>query len=176
MMLVVATVGLAGALAAIAPRPATGALHALLVLLIVPCAIVDLRRRIIPNRITGPGALAVLILGLTVDPGGEPVRLLWAGLAAGFLLIFALISPAGMGMGDVKLLGVMGLALGPAVMVALMVALLGNVGAAAVIAARQGVRRARRATLPFGPFLGVGAIIAALAGSSLLQAWLTFRV
>jgi leader peptidase (prepilin peptidase)/N-methyltransferase len=155
---------LAALLAALAPRPAVAALHGLLALVIVPCALIDRRRRIIPNRLTGPGALLALALGLALDPGGEPRRLLWAGMAAGFLLVFALISPAGMGMGDVKLLAVIGLALGPPVFAALMIALLGNVLTAALLAARRGVRAARRTLLPFGPYLAAGAILAALAG------------
>jgi leader peptidase (prepilin peptidase)/N-methyltransferase len=154
----------AGLLAALAPRPAVAVLHGLLALLVVPGALIDLRRRIIPNRLTGPGALLAVALGLALDPGGEPRRLLWAALAAGFLLVFALISPAGMGMGDVKLLGVMGLALGPPVFAALMIALLANVLTAAWLAARHGVRAARRTLLPFGPYLAAGAILAALAG------------
>ena len=162
-----AALPVAGLLAALAPRPAVAVLHGLLALVVVPCAAIDLRRRIIPNRITGPGAVAALVLGLALDPGGEPRRLLWAALLAAFLLVFALISPNGMGMGDVKLLGVIGLTLGPPVLAALMIALLGNVLVAGVLAARRGVAAARKTLLPFGPVLAAGAIIAALAGLSL---------
>ncbi len=72
-------------------------------LVLVPCALIDIERRIIPNRITGPAALVAIALGLALDRAGEPQRLLWAAIAGGFLLLAALVNSAGMGMGDVKL-------------------------------------------------------------------------
>ena len=141
----------------------------LLVLLLVPCTVVDLERRIIPNLITGPGAAAAIVLGTILNPAGEPHRLLWAAVAGGFLLITALIYPAGMGMGDVKLLALMGLCLGSLAVPALFAALIGQVAAAAVLAARHGVRAARRTTLPFGPYLAAGGVLMVIAGSGLLH-------
>ncbi len=140
----------------------------LLVLVLVPCTVIDLERRIIPNLITGPGVAAAIVLGTVLDPAGEPHRLLWAAVAGGFLLITALIYPAGMGMGDVKLLALMGLCLGSLGAVALFAALIGQVAAAAVLAARNGVRAAGKTTLPFGPYLAAGGVLMAIAGSGLL--------
>lgn len=158
---------------AVAQSSATNAvLRGVLVLVLVPCGLIDLERRIIPNRITGPGALVGLALGLALDPGGEPKRLLWAAIAGGFLLVAALANPSGMGMGDVKLVGVMGLYLGPAVIVAVLVALVGSIVAGAVIARRVGVRVARKTQLALGPFLAAGGIIAALVGDPLVHAYL----
>ena len=148
-------------------------LRGLLVVVLVPCAVIDLERRIIPNRITYPAALVALVVGLALDAGHEPQRLMWAGIAGGFLLLTALINPAGMGMGDVKLLAVMGLFLGRPVVVALVVALLGPVFAGVILARRHGVRAARKSTLPFGPYLAVGGLIAALVGDPIIQAYLT---
>ena len=148
-------------------------LRGVLVLVLVPCALIDIDRRIIPNRITGPAALVGLAsLGLALDPAGEPKRLLWAGIAGGFLLVAALVNPAGLGMGDVKLLAVMGLYLGPAVIVALLFALLGSLGVGVVIARRVGVRAARKTQLPLGPFLAAGGIVAALVGDPLIHTYL----
>jgi leader peptidase (prepilin peptidase)/N-methyltransferase len=161
--------------AALAPTAATATLRALLVLIVVPCALIDIERRIIPNRITGPAAVLAILVGLALDASGEPRRLLWAGVAGGFLLIAALISPGGMGMGDVKLLAVLGLLLGPPVVIALLIALLGNVAAAAVVARRRGIRAARKTTMPFGPFLAVGGALAAVAGSPILHAYLSMH-
>jgi leader peptidase (prepilin peptidase) / N-methyltransferase len=45
-----------------------------LVALLVPIALIDLDLRLIPDRITGPGALAALAIGLVTDPGGVPAR------------------------------------------------------------------------------------------------------
>ncbi|MCW3019909.1 MAG: prepilin peptidase, partial [Solirubrobacterales bacterium] len=99
------------------------ALSVALILLVVPAALIDLEHRIIPNRLTGLGAVLALALGLGFDPAGEPSRLIAGAAASGFLLIAALAYPAGMGMGDVKLAGMMGLFLGAAVAPALLIAL-----------------------------------------------------
>jgi leader peptidase (prepilin peptidase)/N-methyltransferase len=154
---------------------AAAALRGVLVLLLVACAVVDLRHRIIPNRITAYGALAAIVLGLTLNPSGEPERLLWAAVAGGFLLAAALAYPAGMGMGDVKLLGMMGLFLGRPVILALLLALVGSVIAAGAIAARRGVRAARKTGLPFGPYLAAGGIVAAFVGERLIHAYLNLH-
>lgn len=170
-----ATIALSAGVAAGQSTVATAVLRAVMVALLVPCALIDIERRVIPNRITGLGSLAAIAIGLVLDAGGEPRRVLWAGIAGGFLLISALAYPAGMGMGDVKLVGMMGLFLGPAVVVALLVALLGNVCAAAVLAVRHGLRAALKTGLPFGPYLAVGGLLAALAGDPLIQAYLSLH-
>jgi leader peptidase (prepilin peptidase)/N-methyltransferase len=173
--IIAGTVALAAIVGAAQGSVAASVLCAVLVVLLVPCSLIDLERRIIPNRITGPGSLAAVVLGLALDPGGEPTRLLWAVIAGGFLLITALARPSGMGMGDVKLLAMMGLFLGRPVLVALLVALLGSVVTGVVLARRQGVRAARKTGLPFGPYLAAGGIVAALAGAQLIQAYLSLR-
>src|SRR5437763_8655398 len=110
------------------------ALSVALVLLLVPAAAIDLEHRIIPNRLTALGAVLALAIGLILDPSGEPERLIAGAAAGGFLLIAALAYPGGMGMGDVKLAGVMGLFLGRGVAPAMAVALVvGTVGGVAVI-------------------------------------------
>lgn len=147
-------------------------LRGALVPVLVACAVTDLERRIIPNRITGPAAVLALALGLALDPSGEPKRLLWTGIAGGFLLVAALINPAGLGMGDVKLLAVMGLFLGAPVIIALLFALISSLGAGVLIARRHGVRAARKTQLPFGPYLALGGIFAALLGDQILHAYL----
>jgi leader peptidase (prepilin peptidase)/N-methyltransferase len=147
------------------------ALGVVLVLVLVPMALIDLDHRIIPNRLTGPAAVAALALGLALDPGGELGRVLSALGAGGFFLLAALASPGGMGMGDVKLAGVLGLFLGPAVAVALLVALVGGVAVGAAIIARRGVAAGRRTAVPFGPFLALGGVVALLAGAPLLDAY-----
>ena len=111
-----------------------------LILMLVPAALIDLEHRIIPNRLTGFGALLALGLGTALDPAGEPTRLIAGAAAGGFLLAAALAYPGGMGMGDVKLAGVMGLFLGAAVAPAILIALLCGVVLGAVIVARKGAR------------------------------------
>jgi leader peptidase (prepilin peptidase) / N-methyltransferase len=145
------------------------ALSVVLILLVVPSALIDLEHRIIPNRITALGAVLALVLGLALDPSGEPARLLAAACAGGFLLLAALAYPAGMGMGDVKLAGMMGLFLGAAVAPAVFVALLSGVLTGAVVLARKGVREGRKTAVPFGPFLAFGALLGVFAGQQLVD-------
>ena len=139
---------------------------------LVPMALIDLDHRIIPNRLTGPAAIVAIVLGTALDPGGEPERLIAGVGAAAFFLVAALIKPGGMGMGDVKLAGVMGLFLGAPVAVALMVGLVTGTVAGAVVMARLGVAAGRKTTVPFGPFLAVGGVVAVLAGAPLIDAYL----
>jgi len=116
------------------------ALTAILIAALAAATATDLRARVIPNAITAPAALAAAAAGGHLAAGT---------LAALFLTAASLARPDGMGLGDAKLAGVMGLCLGPAVLAALIVAC-----AAAV--AYGLARRAR--TLPFAPFLAVGAL------------------
>jgi len=145
------------------------ALSVALILVLVPAALIDLEHRIIPNRLTGAGALLALALGSALDPAGEPTRLIAGAAAGGFLLLAALAYPGGMGMGDVKLAGVMGLFLGTAVAPALLIALLAGVLVGAAIIARKGAHAGRKTAVPFGPFLALGGIIAVFAGQPIVS-------
>jgi leader peptidase (prepilin peptidase)/N-methyltransferase len=129
----------------------------------------DLERRIVPNRVVLPAAGIVLALQLARDPSIE-----WplAGLgASGFLLVAALAYPGGMGMGDVKLALLMGVALGRTVPVALMVGMVAALLPSAVLIAKHG-RSGRKLAIPFAPFLALGGLVALFAGGSLLDAYL----
>ena len=152
------------------------ALSILLVLLVVPIALIDLEYRIIPNRITAPGAVLALALGLALDPSGEPERLIAAAAAGGFLLLAALAYPGGMGMGDVKLVAVMALCLGEAVAPALFVAMLSGVVLGVVVIARKGAKEGRKTAVPFGPFLALGALVGVFAGPQLVDLYVNHLV
>lgn len=147
------------------------ALSIALILIVVPAAMIDLEHRIIPNKLTALGAVLALLIGLTLDPSGEPGRLIAAGAAGGFLLLAALAYPGGMGMGDVKLAGVMGLFLGAAVAPAILIALLTGVLVGAVIIARKGAQEGRKTAVPFGPFLAFGALFAVFLGHQLVDVY-----
>jgi leader peptidase (prepilin peptidase) / N-methyltransferase len=147
-------------------------LSVLLILLVLPAALIDLEHRIIPNKITALGAISAIVVGTILDPGGEPTRLI-AGAGAGcFLLIAALAYPGGMGMGDVKLAGAMGLFLGSSVIPAILIALVAGVLVGVLVIARKGSKAGRKTAVPFGPFLALGATAAIFAGSSLIN-WYT---
>jgi leader peptidase (prepilin peptidase)/N-methyltransferase len=140
-----------------------------LVAVLVPLALIDLDRRIIPNKITLPAAVAALVIGLALRPSGVPEQLIAGGGAAGFLLVFALAYPRGMGMGDVKLAGVLGLYLGRSVAMAMFTGVLAAAIVGAVIMARVGVEKGRKTAVPFGPFLALGGIFGLLAGPAIVH-------
>jgi leader peptidase (prepilin peptidase)/N-methyltransferase len=77
-----------------------------------------------------------------------------------------------MGIGDVKLAGLLGLFLGASVSVALLVAVLAGTLVGAAVMARVGVQRGRKTAIPFGPFLALGGIVALLAGAPLVHWYL----
>jgi leader peptidase (prepilin peptidase)/N-methyltransferase len=152
--------------------PAAAVLGLALVAFLVPIALIDLDHRIIPNRLTLPAAVVAVALGLALKPSGVPGQLLGGVGAGGFLLVFVLAYPRGMGMGDVKLAGVLGLYLGAPVAVALLVALLSGSVLGAAIMARLGVSAGRRVAVPFGPFLALGGVVAVLAGGPIMHWYL----
>jgi leader peptidase (prepilin peptidase)/N-methyltransferase len=129
----------------------------------------DLERRIVPNRVVLPAATAVLALQTISHPSAQ-----WAIGAVGaaaFLLAAALAYPGGMGMGDVKLALLIGALLGKTTPVALLLALFLAFVPSAVVLARHGMK-ARKAAIPFAPFLAAGAVIALFAGHSIAHAYL----
>ncbi len=141
-----------------------------LVLLLVPITLIDLDHRIIPNRLTAIGALTAPALVLATDPAALPEHLISGLAAGGFLLAAALARPGGMGMGDVKLAGVLGLFLGRTVAPAMLVALLAGTLVGAAIIARKGAADGRKTAIPFGPFLALGGLAGILAGEQIV-AW-----
>ncbi len=152
------------------------ALRLALILLVVPAALIDLEHRIIPNKITALGAVLALVIGLALDPAGEPERLIAGVAAGGFLLLAALAYPGGMGMGDVKLATVMGLFLGRAVAPAILIALLAGLLLGVLVIARKGAREGRKTAVPFGPFLALGAVVAVYAGGPLVDLYVSHFV
>ena len=129
----------------------------------------DFEHRIIPNRIVVPGAVALLAANTALHPSVEWIA---AGLGAGlFFLIAALAYPGGMGMGDVKLAFLLGVALGRVVPVALLLGMIAAIVPSIVLFARHG-RAARKMKIPFGPFLAFGGVIGLFAGHSILHWYL----
>ena len=139
--------------------------------MLIAVAAIDLERQVIPNRILLPAAIYGIAAGAVVA-GGELPELLIAGAAAfAALLLIALAHPAGMGMGDVKLAGVMGLYLGSAVAPALLLAFLAGTLVGLGLILREGPG-ARKKGVPFGPFLALGGLAALLAGPELVDLYL----
>ena len=144
----------------------------MLVGILVPIALIDLEHRVIPNKITVPAAVAAVAVGLALNPSGVPEQLIAGAAAGGFLLVFALLYPRGMGMGDVKLAAVMGLYLGRSVAVAILFAVVAGTIVGGFIMARSGVAKGRKTAVPFGPFLAAGGVFALLAGPTIVHWYL----
>jgi leader peptidase (prepilin peptidase)/N-methyltransferase len=133
----------------------SGLLAAALLPVLAALAAIDIRARVLPNRIVGPAIAGVLSWQLVFFTGAWSEWLL-AGVGAGVLLILpGLLVPGAVGMGDVKLAVLLGLALGAGVVPALVLAFLAAAPAAVIILALRG----RRATMPYGPFLALGAAV-----------------
>jgi len=122
----------------------------------------DLDYRLIPNRVVLPAT--VLVLALMTASDRSPEWALAALAAGGGLLAVALVYPAGMGTGDVKLAFLMGAALGRGVLPALMLAMLLAVIPAIALLVRYG-RAGRTMGIPFGPFLALGSVVVLFAPS-----------
>jgi leader peptidase (prepilin peptidase)/N-methyltransferase len=135
---------------------------------LIALAGIDYDHKLLPNRIVYPMAAYGLLATVLVDRD-DLVENLIAG-AGGFLFLFvALVAyPRGMGMGDVKLAGAIGLYLGLAIIPALLIAFLSGSVVGLVIIGREGVQ-ARKKAIPFGVFLALGAIVALLAGPELIE-------
>jgi leader peptidase (prepilin peptidase)/N-methyltransferase len=163
-------------LAALAARVHPGLVLAAacwLALCSVPLAFVDAAVRRLPDVLTGPAfaGTALLLLAAAADGGHWHAlgRAALGGIAlAGFYLVLALISPAGMGMGDVKAAAGLGTLLawrGWTFLVA-------GGFAGFVFAAVYGIallisgRATRKQQIPFGPFMIAGAFLVILAGAS----------
>jgi leader peptidase (prepilin peptidase) / N-methyltransferase len=139
---------------------------------LIALAGIDLDHKLLPNRIVYPMAAYGVIATLLVDRGDLVEHLVAGAGAFTFLLVAALAYPRGMGMGDVKLAGAMGLYLGVAVIPALLTAFLtGSIVGIAMIA-REGAA-ARKKAVPFGVFLAIGGLVGVLAGTELVDVYKT---
>ena len=123
--------------------------------------VIDLEHRLVLNRVVLGGT--VLALAGSLLWGRPPLAQALLGGLSGFaiFLLIALAKPGGMGMGDVKLAGLIGLVIGfPGVLVALFIGIMvGGVGALALLLSR---RAQRGSYLPYAPFLVTGALVALL--------------
>jgi leader peptidase (prepilin peptidase) / N-methyltransferase len=154
----------------------------LLARLLFACAMIvlfaiDLRHHILPNVITLPGVVVGFAISLFLPPGWLSSLI---GLVAGGGVLFAvgetyyrLRGVEGLGMGDVKMLAMIGAFLGWQLMLLTLVlaSFAGSIVGVAVIASGRG---GMKFALPFGTFLAVGALVAAVAGQPILDWYLRF--
>jgi len=145
----------------------------------VALALIDIDTQRLPNAIVLPSyVVGLVLLGAAAVAQGSYGDLLRAGLGMaalyGFYFGLALLYPAGMGFGDVKLAGVLGLYLGwlgwaEFIAGGFLGFLLGGIVGGVLMAVR---RAGRKSKIPFGPFMLGGAFIAVLWGGALADLYL----
>jgi leader peptidase (prepilin peptidase)/N-methyltransferase len=150
-------------------------------------AFIDWEHKLILNRVTYPAAVAALLVlgtaslfpsaGLLANLELTPPLAILSGIIGGaiglaFFLIVFVINPRGMGMGDVKLAGLIGLAVGfPLGLVALFIGILiGGLAAVALLVLRM---KGRKDVVPYGTFLAAGPVVTLLWGTSILHWYLS---
>ncbi len=146
---------------------------------------IDWEHKLILNKVTYPMAVVALVI-LTIDSFMPDVMILGnlaflpqdkpsilSGVIGGavgfsFFLIIFLINPRGMGMGDVKLAGLIGLVMGwPLVIVALLIGIfIGGLAAILLLSLRL---KGRKDMIPYGTFLAIGPIIALFWGVDIFR-------
>jgi leader peptidase (prepilin peptidase)/N-methyltransferase len=130
---------------------------------LVLLAAIDLKHKLLPNAIVLPASITIALIVAVSTPGDFLAHLL-AGLAlGGFFFAFAAIFPGSLGMGDAKLGFLLGLALGAKTLGATLIAFAGLLVAALYVLATRGTS-ARKDSIPFGPFLALGGILAFFLG------------
>ena len=138
---------------------------------------IDLEHQILPNVITLPGIVAGFVASWFLPPGWVSSLI---GIAAGGGVLF-LIAEAyyrvrgqeGLGMGDVKMLAMIGAFLGwqLTILTLVLASFVGSIVGVALIASGRG---GMQAALPFGTFLALGALVAAVAGEPMVTWYLSF--
>lgn len=148
--------------------------------LVLGCALIalfaiDLEHHLLPNAITLPGIVVGFLFSLVTEPGWMASLI---GIAVGGGVLFAIAEAyyrvrheEGLGMGDVKMLAMVGAFIGwKLTLLTLMMASFSGtiIGVFLIISRRGGMKYA----LPFGTFLALGAAVAATVGSSILDWYL----
>lgn len=148
---------------------------ALVSALVLICALValagtDLEHRLLPNRIVAPAAVVGFVLSVAGDPEAWSVYLVSVLGVAGGLFALALAYPGGMGMGDVKMGGMLGAFLGPyAALAVFFGALVGALVGGVLMAAGK---MQRGSALPFGVFLSLAGVVTLFVGQDIWNFYL----
>ena len=141
-----------------------------LIALSIALAFTDLEYRLLPNAIVGFGSLVGLILSVLAGPAAWWTYPLVSLAVAGFLFALASAYPGGMGMGDVKMGGMLGAFLGPYAALAVFVGRLCGVLTGGLLMMAGKMRR--RSALPFGVFMAFGGVVALFVGPELWRFYL----
>ena len=143
--------------------------------ILIAIALIDLNHQLILNKIVYPVSIIALIVNLFVPDIFSVHNFLFGllGAAVGFLILFlpAIIIRKGMGWGDVKMAGMIGLMVGfPNVIVAVFGGIiLGGLVAIILLASRQ---KTRKEGIPFGPYLSLATIVTMIWGTQIIHWYL----
>ena len=143
----------------------------LLIALLIPITFIDFEYRVIPDRLVFPGTAIAFAAWAIVDPGRLKEHALAAVIAGAVFLLMALVYPAGMGIGDVKLALMLGAFLGSAVAPGLFLGFLISSVPSVVILVKYG-RQGGKVGIPFGPFMAAGGYLGLLGGDQLIRWYL----
>lgn len=178
LLMELVTAGLFAAIAARFGAELETAAFILLVAVLIPLSVIDLRTHRLPRQlIYFCGALGAPLLVVAALVAHEPERIWWAGVGAGGALAFFLALylgwSGGMGDGDVRLAALLGMYLGwiglMHVPVGLFLGFLAGAVVGVVAMARGG---GRKTAVPFGPFMAVGAMVVVFWGHPIIRLWL----
>ncbi len=139
--------------------------------LLVTITLTDLDLRVIPNAIVLVGSVIAIVIVAATDAGDLGERAIAAAAAGGGLFLVVLAYPRGMGMGDVKLVAMMGLYLGRAIAPAVLIGFFVGAVVGVAMIARHGAA-ARKQAIPFGPFLALGGVIGLWFGDDIVDWYL----
>lgn len=163
-----------GAVAAVSGAEAATAAHVVAAVGLTVLSVIDLDLFLLPKRIVWPlcgATLALLALAAVVDQsGGDLKRAVLGGLAGfGALFVLHVISPNGMGFGDVRLAALIGLDLGWLGSQQVLLGIFAGFVFAAVVGIGLMVtgKRSRDDAVPFGPFLAVGTLFVLMGGDAI---------
>lgn len=145
----------------------------ILVLALITCSFIDIRYKIIPNIITYPGIVIGLVFTLLTNQQNLILAFMGVLIPAGFLFLITYLYPGGLGLGDVKLVAMIGAFIGwqHTLLVIFIGALVGSV--LGIILMVIGVIN-RQTRIPFGPFISLGVLLILFFGEELLNIYLGF--
>lgn len=132
----------------------------------------DLDLRVVPNKILFVSLIAGLLAQAVARPDEWIEWTISAAAAFAALFVAAMAYPKGMGMGDVKLAGLMGLYLGRAVAPALLLAFLFGTLVGIGVMVKKGVAEGRKTAVPFVPFMAAGGLIGLFWGDEMIEWYL----
>lgn len=149
-------------------------LYLILTSILITISFIDIDHRIIPNKINLFALILFIVSNLLIGYINWKSAILGSFIGGGFLFLLVLLTRgAGMGMGDVKLMGVLGLFLGfkNTILALLLSFILGGFFGVWLLLHRK---KGKRDEIPFGPWLAVGTFLSLLYGREIIDWYIGF--